>query len=133
MRHFYYILDADNNPIPATFFGMVANDARRTNRHVGDTRINGCRVSTVFLGIDHNHDEGPPILFETMLFTRRRNSWGKLDQRQARYCTWKEAERGHADIARAVKHKNLTFLSGALERNPIDILFDILNGKRRKK
>lgn len=26
------------------------------------------RVSTVFLGIDHNWGEGPPLLFETMVF-----------------------------------------------------------------
>lgn len=28
------------------------------------------RVSTVFLGIDHNFDGGPPLLFETMVFRR---------------------------------------------------------------
>lgn len=48
------------------------------------------RVSTVFLGIDHNwSDEGPPLLFETMVFG------GPLDQTMYRYSTWEEAVAGH--------------------------------------
>jgi hypothetical protein len=47
-------------------------------------------VSTVFLGLDHNHfGDGPPILFETMIFG------GEHDQYQARYETLAEAEEGH--------------------------------------
>ena len=48
------------------------------------------RVSTVFLGIDHNwFDEGPPLLFESMVFG------GPLDQEMYRYSTWNEAVQGH--------------------------------------
>jgi hypothetical protein len=46
-------------------------------------------VSTVFLGLDHNWREGPPDIFETMIFG------GPLDHEQARYTTWDEAEIGH--------------------------------------
>jgi hypothetical protein len=58
-------------------------------------------VSTVFLGIDHNYtDEGPPILFETMIFGGRLSDW------QRRYATWEQAEQGHraavALVTRAV-------------------------------
>ena len=50
----------------------------------------GVEVSTVFLGIDHNHSgKGPPILFETMTF----DDYGGGDQ--WRYSTWKEAVAGH--------------------------------------
>lgn len=49
-------------------------------------------VSTVFLGLDHNWNDGKPILFETMIFG------GKHDQEQRRYCTYEEAEQGHEDI-----------------------------------
>lgn len=56
------------------------------------------RVSTVFLGIDHNFGgEGLPILFETMVFG------GPLDQEQVRYSTWNEAEAGHKAIVKRVK------------------------------
>ncbi len=50
---------------------------------------NGYRVSTVFLGLDHNFMGGKPLLFETMVF----GSDGELDMK--RYATWKEAETGH--------------------------------------
>jgi len=50
-----------------------------------------CHVSTVFMGLDHRFfGDGEPVLFETMIFG------GPLDQEQYRYCTWAEAERGHA-------------------------------------
>lgn len=49
------------------------------------------RVSTVFLGLDHRFGgEGPPILFETMIFG------GKLDQYQERCCTYAQAIEMHA-------------------------------------
>lgn len=48
-------------------------------------------VSTVFLGCDHNWSgEGPPVLFETMVFG------GPLDEEQVRYCTLAEARAGHS-------------------------------------
>lgn len=50
----------------------------------------GVRVSTVFLGLDHQFGDGPPILFETMIFG------GAHDQFQRRYYTWAEAVNGHA-------------------------------------
>jgi hypothetical protein len=51
------------------------------------------RVSTVFLGLDHNwFGEGEPILFETMIFG------GKFDNEQWRYRTYDEAEEGHKKV-----------------------------------
>lgn len=49
-------------------------------------------VSTVFLGLDHNFGDGPPILFETMIFG------GNFSEYQQRYSTWEEAEAGHRSI-----------------------------------
>ena len=50
----------------------------------------GVSVSTVFLGIDHSFSErGPPILFETMVFT----DYG--GDEQWRWSTWSEAAAGH--------------------------------------
>lgn len=60
------------------------------NRYVGKTDLpDGSYVSTVFLGLDHNFSIGLPILFETMVFG------GKHDSYQERYSTWEEAELGH--------------------------------------
>jgi hypothetical protein len=47
------------------------------------------RVSTVFLGLDHNLYGDRPELFETMIFG------GPHDEEQWRYATWDEAEAGH--------------------------------------
>lgn len=58
-------------------------------RIVARTMVGSVRVSTVFLGLDHSFDDGPPILFETMVFG------GPMNQYQDRYRTWDEAEAGH--------------------------------------
>lgn len=71
------------------------------NKHVAVTEIApGTSVSTVFLGIDHNHFGGSPLLFETMVF----NDYGD-DGTQQRYSTWEEAEAGHARIVAEQKAK----------------------------
>ena len=59
------------------------------------------RISTVFLGIDHDFtriQNHPPVLFETMIFG------GEYDQAQARYCTWEAAVAGHAVAVAKVRH-----------------------------
>ena len=67
-------------------------------RVVAKEEIEGSRVSTVFLGLDHNFfEEGPPLLFETMVFD------GPLDQEMDRYSTWEEAETGHDVMCKRVR------------------------------
>jgi hypothetical protein len=67
---------------------------------VGLTTVGNYRVSTVFLSIDHRHyGDGPPILFETMVFEGE--SW--TDLYCGRYCTRAEAEAGHARIVAALE------------------------------
>lgn len=63
-------------------------------RRVAKTHIDTDEyVSTVFLGLDHNFTgEGPPILFETMVFG------GEFDEEQVRYATWDEAAEGHEQM-----------------------------------
>jgi len=58
-------------------------------RHVREDFFGDIRISTVFLGIDHSFGDGPPLIFETMVFG------GALDQEMDRYSTWDEAEGGH--------------------------------------
>ena len=54
-------------------------------------------VSTVFLGIDHQHDDGPPHLFETLVFG------GPMDDAMERYSTWADAEAGHVAMVERVR------------------------------
>lgn len=49
------------------------------------------KVSTVYLGLDHSWGDGPPLIFETMVFTD-----GPLDEECWRYSTREDALRGHA-------------------------------------
>jgi hypothetical protein len=77
-------------------------------RHVGDDYLmdGEIRVSTVFLGLDHNYGAyGPPILFETMVFGEPHDAelLGKIrtirdDLDMCRYSTWDEAEAGHREL-----------------------------------
>jgi hypothetical protein len=56
---------------------------------VADDTLGAVRVSTVFLGLDHRWGDGPPLLFETMVFG------GPLNGNQERYSTWDAAAEGH--------------------------------------
>lgn len=61
--------------------------------------VEAVRISTAFLGIDHNFTgRGPPLLFETMVFG------GALDGECGRTATWEEAEKEHAEtLARVLR------------------------------
>jgi hypothetical protein len=63
----------------------------------------GLLVSTVFLGLDHNHwpeDDSRPILFETMCFVPDGEGREHEDVPMIRYRTWAEAEAGHAEVVK---------------------------------
>jgi len=69
------------------------------DREVARDDIGDVRISTVFLGLDHSFGEGPPLLFETMVFG------GPQDQKMDRYSTWEEAEEGHKKMLKKQKEK----------------------------
>jgi hypothetical protein len=94
----YYTLDNQHNPIPAemTDFKEFFSDIDRYR--VDRTVIGNVEISTVFLGIDHGFsDDGPPVLFETMIFG------GRLDGYQGRSCTWDKAVAMHAEAVKRVE------------------------------
>ena len=70
-----------------TWAKFIENGDR--SRIIQQTKIQGILVSTVFLGIDHNFGNGPPSLFETMVFG------GAMDEHQERYPTWRKAYNNH--------------------------------------
>ena len=68
---------------------------------VAEDMIGTVRVSTVFLGIDHNHfGQGPPLLFETMVFAP---GDAELDMYMRRCSTWGQAEAQHRVMVDYVK------------------------------
>jgi hypothetical protein len=93
-----YILDG-RNPIPCTDLMMRARWFETSDRHVAKTDFGDMRVSTVFLGFDRSFGQGPPLLFETMIFG------GPFDQDkyQERCSTWEEAEAQHAEAVEVAR------------------------------
>ena len=87
-----YVLDDGGNPIPEPDLRKWGTWMQTADRRIALTKLNdNIKVSTVFLGLDHNFDdEGPPILYETMIFD------GNRDQYTKRYPTKEEALEGHA-------------------------------------
>ncbi len=92
-----YILDG-HTPAREPDIIKWATWFEKANRHVAKTEISKeVEVSTVFLGIDHSFGDGPPQLFETMVFG------DKLDEYTERYSTWEEAEEGHKQMVKKAK------------------------------
>ena len=73
---------------------MVDMDYKRVEL----THVGGLTVSTVWLGLDHAFNGGPPVIFETMVF----DAWGEdghvgdeVDGHTRRYSTEAQARTGH--------------------------------------
>ena len=98
MSDYYELIGQTAVPV-----GDVLEWARKfedMDRRVAYMRVLGmCRVSTVFLGLDHGFGRSRPILFETMAFWH-----GEGGYEQERCSTWLEAQEQHArmcaDVAR---------------------------------
>lgn len=84
-----YILDGQT-PVKADLMTW-ARWFETADRHVDRTEIGEHLVSTVFLGLDHQFGDGPPLLFETMVF-----AGGEPDDMWCERCsTWDEAVAMH--------------------------------------
>lgn len=97
-----YILDENNNPVQASIDQWVDQLTRKGSsvRRVDRTTIGEVFVSTVFLGVDHSHGSGPPVLWETMVFG------GPMDQEQDRCSgTIKDARKMHKAMVAKVKQQ----------------------------
>ncbi len=97
-----YILDGHQPVIVSDLFAW-AKWFETAEWHVAETRISpAVRVSTIFLGLDHNFGRGAPLLFESMVFG------GPLDGESDRYATWDEAADGHAALVAKTQDASLT-------------------------
>lgn len=55
-------------------------------------------VSTVWLGLDHSFGDGPPLIFETMVFAEG----SSMDEDCRRYATQAQAQAGHVEMVTIV-------------------------------
>jgi hypothetical protein len=73
MKRMQYILNESGNPAPCDDPLAWAEWFGRANRRVKETYVGDLCVSTIFLGLDHSWHEGPPVLWETMVFDAQRD------------------------------------------------------------
>lgn len=89
-----YKLDENKNSAPCStdeWAEQLEKMVFEKTKHVADETISGKRISTIWLGIDHQWCEnGPPLLLETMVFNENEESIYC-----ERYSTWDQAELGH--------------------------------------
>lgn len=91
MRSLYY--DRQGKPLQLRDWARLFEDV--DERRVSHTTLpDGKWVSTVWLGLDHSHGYGPPLIFETMVFAEGEPHATVIDS--ARYSTEEEARAGHA-------------------------------------
>ena len=95
MSHFY---DMQGNPLTLEQWSKRFNDPERI---IAQQTIGDYWISTVWLGLDHSHHYGPPLIFETMVFDADRSSG--YEHRMVRYTTLEEAKAGHARLAAVLK------------------------------
>ena len=69
-----------------------------SDRRIAFTEVDGVRISTVFLGLNHAfRDDVPPLWFETMVFG------GEHDEFMQRYTTLEDAMHGHERVVAMVR------------------------------
>jgi hypothetical protein len=92
MKPLHYILAPNHMPVPCPdeaswrLWMMTSQEERQ----VAETVVCGVRISTAFLGIDHNWTStGYPKLFETLVLG------GDLHESRERYAFWDDAMAGH--------------------------------------
>jgi hypothetical protein len=98
----YYVLNEQGEPQPESDIVAWGQCFHSKNRILKQETIGESWISTVFLGIDHNWGEGPPVLWETMVFG------GALDQEQDRCSGSREqAEAMHARMVALVRQAEM--------------------------
>ncbi len=101
-RTMRYILENDQ-AVPCFDLHTWAEWMETANRQIADDTIDGVRISTVFLGLDHAYPfsvlKAPvvPVLYETMIFGGEHNEY------QERYTTRTKALAGHDRVVAAVR------------------------------
>ncbi len=82
---------------PAASFQEIASEMSFPGKRVAKDTAGVAEVSTVFLGLNHGWGDGPPLIFESLVFD------GPLDGEMRRYSTEIEARAGHAELLELVR------------------------------
>lgn len=95
-----YISDKDGNVTKVDDIIEWAKQFDNDQKKVTFTEFEGShiQVSTVFLGLDHSWDRGPPILWETMVFGLPIS----VDEIQIRYISLENSWIGHENIVKRI-------------------------------
>lgn len=121
MKDIVYREAADGGVEPTEVMNAASRFDHRWRVH---TRFTMCRpwwkfwkpydvlVSTVFLAIDHAFGDGPPVLYETMVFGARE------EDSQWRHTTRERAKIGHEVIVAAVRRRKWKHLDDLPYMNP---------------
>jgi hypothetical protein len=93
----------DGQPIDATTANRLLGDmdySRVALTRIASSSDSGIEyvISTVWLGCNYNWDDGPPIIFETMVFGGSKGQ----DQACYRWSTEQGAQAGHAEVVATV-------------------------------
>jgi hypothetical protein len=92
--------DRNGEPIsPEEWSAAFGRDDRTVARTSLGTRG---EVSTVWLGLDASHGDGPPLIFETMMFGGPMHAL-----RLGQYSTEEGAKAGHQAVLNALLHHGL--------------------------
>lgn len=107
-RPIWYVLDERKNPKRATleeYAAWLASKGGEEYRVVDQTKITKeITVSTVFLGVDHNSGDGPPLLWETIIFGLCANGCAcNARDFVERYSTFEGAKKGHEKSCKKAK------------------------------
>lgn len=97
-----YILDDGGDPVPVESTLEWSKWFETADRSVANTYVGEARVSTVFLGLDHNFGEGEPVLWGTIIFG------GNHDGYKERYSSKTAAMEGHNRAVSLAKETALT-------------------------
>jgi len=90
-----YKLDAQNRAVVVEDLLEWGKWFQENDRVLAQDNVPPFRVSTVFLGLDHGWDDGPPLLWETMIFNDPIEG-----EHQQRYSYWEDAVDGHWDAVK---------------------------------
>lgn len=85
----YYALDEHKQLVPVPLREWANGYEDAAMRRVAWTVRGPVTVSTVFMGLNHQFGEGPPLVYETLVMGGRYDDW--MD----RYSTWDDAVLGH--------------------------------------
>jgi hypothetical protein len=95
----YY--DRDGKPITLERWAELRHQDQDYQRIAEDT-VGDYWVSTVWLGINHQFGNGPPLIFETMVFAEDGRA---LEGECWRYSTEQQAAAGHREVVTMVRHE----------------------------